>query len=118
MAIYDYNPPYVLIFYENEWEDYGTFGIGNEDGHPFRTGTYLAFDENGEEALANSLQRALSETVPDEEQRRAAVKVFLAWLQQHSNDIQDFESARELIGFTEREMQAALSLQGKEEQKQ
>jgi len=104
MAIYDDNPPFVFLFFQSEWDDYGNVGIGDVDGNPFRTVEYLAFDNYGERPLSNSLHRELNDVVPDEKQRRDTIRIILRWLENNAEGVSSFDELCESFEITDEEV--------------
>lgn len=105
MAIYDDNPPFVFLFFQSEWDDYGTMGIGDADGWPFRTVEYLSFDNYGERPLGDSLRRELNEIIPDEKQRHDVIRVILRWLENNSEGVSNFDELCETFEITDKKVQ-------------
>ena len=116
MAIYDDNPPFVLLFYQSEWDDYGNVGIGDANGNPFRTVEYLALDSYGEHPLGKSLHHELNEVIPDEKQRRDVIRIILCWLENNSEGVSNFDELCETFEITDEEVKAVAKALGKEEE--
>ena len=97
MPIWDDNPPYVFLFSESEWEDYG---MGDADGHPFRTGTFLSHDVVGETSLGVTLDNHLQACNLDEETLKAVKAALYEWLRHYSESVSSQEELEELFDLT------------------
>lgn len=81
MAIYDEVPVSIFLFWIQEWDDFGDFGFGGPSGQPLRSGTYLSFDNFGEQPIATSLRDRLSHVIKDEEQMKDVLRNVQDWIE-------------------------------------
>ena len=81
------NSPGALVIFMNEWEDYGTFGYGDQNGQPLRAGEYFSWDEEGDYPMNKSLNDHLAGTIPDEKLRKKVTQQVLEWMWKKSDEV-------------------------------
>lgn len=101
MSIYEYVPIQVITFFYQEWEDYGSAGFGDVNGNPFREGTYLSWDEDGDEIVNSSLHNVLLKIIPDDEFRKRVVGAVVDFLDTASETVECDEDLIDMFGLDE-----------------
>lgn len=98
-SLFDEIPCEVVIFYLQEWEDYGLGGFGDANGQPTRTGYYLSSDWEGCDVLMRSLREKLEQKGFDTDKAMEACRVVSSWLQSVSWGIASMEDLVEVFNL-------------------